>query len=89
MHKFIIEKRIERILSKLEKKNRNLYHQIKNKIKEIINSEDIEHYKNLKYNMKDSKRVHIGHYVLVFQYNKIKDLIVFDDLDHHDNVYKK
>ena len=36
------------------------------KINEIINCEDVEHYKNLTYNMKDSKRVHVGHSVLVF-----------------------
>ena len=59
MHKFVIEKRIEKILSKLEKKDRDLYEQIKNKINEIIRSNEVEHYKNLRYNMKDSKRVQI------------------------------
>ena len=39
--------------------------------------------------MKDSKRVHIGHFVLVFQYDKVIDTINFDDFDHHDNIYSK
>jgi len=39
--------------------------------------------------MKDSKHVHIGHFVLVFQYKKEENLIDFDDFDHHDNIYKK
>ena len=38
--------------------------------------------------MKDSKRVHIGHFVLIFQYDKKIDTIYFDDFDHHDNIYK-
>ena len=63
--------------------------QVLNKINEIINSSDVEHYKNLRYNMKDSKRSHIGHFVLVFQYNKLANSILFDDFDHHDNIYRK
>lgn len=60
-----------------------------NKIEEIINSGDVEHYKNLRYNMKDSKRVHIGHFVLVFQFDFQTNTINFDDFDHHDVVYNK
>jgi len=39
--------------------------------------------------MKDSKRVHLGHFVLVFQFDKKNNKIKFDDFDHHDNIYKK
>ena len=39
--------------------------------------------------MKDSKRVHIGHFVLVFQYDISTDTIKFDDFDHHDKIYNK
>ena len=89
MHNFRISSRLEEILVKLSKKNNVLYKQIKKKISEIINSYDVEHYKNLRYDMKDSKRVHIGHFVLVFQYDKTTDIINFDDFDHHDNIYGK
>lgn len=88
MHKFRFSENLENILVKLRKKNKSLYGQVKKKIDEIINSYDIEHYKNLKYDMKDSKRVHIGHFVLVFQYDKSDDTINFDDFNHHDNIYK-
>jgi len=37
--------------------------------------------------MKDSKRAHVGHFVLVFQYDKKNNLIRFDDFDHHDKIY--
>ena len=89
MHKFKISERLQNILAKLAKKDNNLYEQTLRKIQEIINSYDVEHYKNLRYNIKDSKRAHVGHFVLVFQYNKSDDEINFDDFDHHDNIYRK
>ena len=89
MHKFLIEKKLEKIMIKLEKKNGILYDQIKNKINEVINSENVEHYKNLRHDLKDYKRVHVGHFVLIFKYDKNKNLISFEDFDHHDKIYLK
>lgn len=87
MYKFIVSETLEIILKKLSKKDASLYEQVMKKIDEIINSLDIEHYKNLRYNMKDSKRVHIGHFVLIFQFDKTYQIINFDDFDHHDKIY--
>ncbi len=39
--------------------------------------------------MSERKRVHIGHFVLVFKFMKEKKTIVFVDFDHHDNIYKR
>ncbi len=89
MYKFDVSENLEKILNKLSKKDKDLYNQILKKIDEVINSKDIDHYMNLRYNMKDSKRAHIGHFVLIFQYKKEENLILFDDFDHHDNIYKK
>ena len=89
MHDFRIEKRLEKVLNKLSKKNTELYNQIKSKINEIINSENVEHYKNLRHDLKDYKRVHAGHFVLVFKFDKGKNLISFEDFDHHDKIYVK
>ncbi len=88
MYNFDVSENLEKILNKLSKKDKDLYNQILKKIDEVIHSEDVEHYKNLRYNMKDSKRVHIVHFVLIFQYKKEENLILFDDFDHHDNIYK-
>lgn len=89
MHQYEIKPHLKKILKKLFNKNRVLYEQIIDKIKKIINTNDIGHYKNLRYDLKDQKRVHIGNFVLVFSFNKSKDLISFEDFDHHDNIYKK
>ena len=80
MYNFDVSENLEKILTKLSKKDKDLYNQILKKIDEVINSENVEHYKNLRYNMKDSKRVHIGHFVLIFQYKKEEDIILFDDM---------
>ena len=77
------------LLKKISKKDKQLYDRVFAKMEEVINSYDVEHYKNLRYNMKDSKRAHIGHFVLVFQFDKKNNEINFDDFDHHDNVYGK
>lgn len=70
MHKFEVSEELERKLKKLAKKDKVLHEQLLKKIKEIVSSGDIEHYKNLRYDMNDSKRVHVGSFVLVFQYDK-------------------
>ena len=70
MHDFEIKPELYKKLVKLSKKDKNAYEAVMKKISEIVNSSDVEHYKNLRYDMKDSKRVHIGHFVLVFSYNK-------------------
>ena len=89
MRNYRTTKNFDRILEKLFKKNKTLYEQLLKKMDEIVESYDVEHYKNLRFNMKDSKRVQIGHFVLVFQYDKRTDTLNFDDFDHHDNIYKK
>lgn len=82
-------KNFDRILVKLAKKDKQLYENLLNKMKEILLSSDVEHYKNLGYELKDKKRIHIGHFVLVFEYDKQNDMVFFEDFDHHDNIYKR
>lgn len=88
MYNWKTSEHLREVMKKLSKKDKLLYEQLLKKIDKLINCYDIEHYKNLRYNMKDSKRVHIGHFVLVFQYDKTTNTINFDDFDHHNNIYK-
>ena len=82
-------KNFDRVLVKLEKKDKQLYENLFNKMNEVLSSPDIEHYKNLRYDMKEFKRVQVGHFVLVFKYDKQNDMIYFADFDHHDKIYNK
>ncbi|PIN94915.1 addiction module toxin RelE [Candidatus Pacearchaeota archaeon CG10_big_fil_rev_8_21_14_0_10_30_48] len=81
-------KEFDRLLVKLERKDKQLYENLINKMNEVLNSIDIEHYKNLRYDLKEFKRIHVGHFVLVFKFDKISNLIFFSDFDHHDKIYK-
>ncbi|MEK6847422.1 MAG: type II toxin-antitoxin system RelE/ParE family toxin [Nanoarchaeota archaeon] len=81
-------KEFDRILAKLQKKDRQLYENLLNKMSEILNSANIEHYKNLRYDMKEFKRAHVGHFVLVFKFIKTSNIVFFSDFDHHDKIYK-
>ncbi|MCK5344674.1 MAG: hypothetical protein KAR20_14770, partial [Candidatus Heimdallarchaeota archaeon] len=76
---------ITRKLSKLKKKNRKYYLIVLKKIDQILANPEHK-YKDLHYNMKGIKRVHIGHFVLVFVIDHIRKTISFEDFDHHDKI---
>ena len=86
MYSFKISELLQAKLKKLSAKDKQLHQRVLAKMDEIVNCYDITHYKNLRYNLKDSKRVHVGHFVLIFQYSNQE--IYFDDFDHHDNIYR-
>ncbi len=73
---------------KLFKKDNQTRERIINKIQEITNSGDIEHYKNLKYPLQHLKRVQIGEKVLVFKFDKKDNFISFENFKHHDKIYR-
>ena len=90
MREHEIKPHLQKILKKLFKKDRVAYEAVMNKIKEIVNAENVEHYKNLRYDMSNLKEVHVvKSFVLVFSYNKAKDFISFLDYDHHDNIFDR
>lgn len=89
MKNYEIKPHLKEILNKLSVKDKTMYERVLKKIEEITSSEDIEHYKNLGYDMKDRKRVHLGHFVLVFKLLKEQETISFVDFGHHDEVYER
>jgi len=76
------------ILKSIKKRDKRLYEKLIKKIEEIRRIENENHYKNLKHDLKEYKRVHISHYVLIFKYND-DGSIRLEDFDHHDNIYIK
>ena len=89
MYSYDIKPHLKKVLEKLSKRDKNQYEQVLKKIEEIIKSDSIDRYKNLRYDMKECKRVHIGHFVLVFSFDAEQNLVSFEDYEHHDNIYKK
>ena len=87
MTNYEIKPNLKKIMNKLSKKDKKTYEQIISKISEIITSNNINRYKNLRKPLQGLKRVHInGPFVLTFKCMENK--IVFYDFDHHDNIYK-
>ena len=92
MFNFDLSDELKIKIRKLVKKDNKKAIIINKKIKEIINNDNdgIDRYKNLRYDLKELKRVHIDkHFVLTFKIYKEKNFILFVDFDHHDNVYRK
>lgn len=92
MFDFDISDELKFILKKLVKKDKKKSDIIYKKIKQIVScdEETINHYKNLKHDLKEFKRVHIDRsFVLTFKVDIKNNFILFVDFDHHDEVYKK
>ena len=86
---FEFHKELLKDLIKISKRDPVLYTQVLNKVDEIKNSSDIEHYKNLKHPLQNFKRVHITQkFVLIFKYLKKENKVLFRYFEHRDNVYK-
>jgi len=89
MKKFGVKDGLKKKLRKISKKDNVLHQAVEKKIKEILDCENIDHYKNLRKPMQNYKRVHVkSSFVLIFEYDVEKDYVVFCNLDHHDGVYK-
>ena len=89
MHHYEIRPNLQRIIKKLFKKDNQTRERIIKKIDEIINANSIKHYKNLRHDLKNFKRIQIGEKVLIFSFNKTTNIITFEDFDHHDKIYLK
>jgi len=77
---------LDKILSKLSKKDKLQFEKILKKMDEIVHLSNVDHYKNLRNPLQNYKGVHLGHFVLLFKVEGYT--IIFRYYDHHDNVYK-
>lgn len=79
--------RITKILRKLKKRDVVLFISVQKKISQIGSSNEIsiKHFKNLRHDSSEYKRVHIRSFVLTFTITK--DKIIFETLKHHDDAY--
>lgn len=84
MHAYEFRKGLEREFAKLAKKNPKQLEIIKKKIDDVIKNPD--HYKNLRAPLNHLRRVHIGHFVLLFSVKDKK--VIFEAYEHHDAAYE-
>jgi addiction module RelE/StbE family toxin len=88
MNEYLIENNpeLEEKLNKLKKKDRVIYNRI---IKQMLKlSRNPQFGKPLTFNLKGKRRVHIGHFVLIYQIDEINRKIIFLEFKHHDEAYK-
>ena len=79
-------------LKKLFRQDRRRYEILMKKIESIADSDEftIEHYKNLRHELKEFKRVHVGgSFVLFFRVFRKEKFILFQKLEHHDDAYRR
>ena len=84
---FIITPILRKQIDKLAMKDKVLAIAVNKKIKQIINGDIIflDHFKNLRGDLSNYKRVHVGSFVIIFKIEK--DIIIFDKFRHHDKAY--
>lgn len=71
-------------MRKLKKKDNSLFKRLEFKIEEIL--ETPTHYKPLRDDLKGTRRVHVGHFVIIF---KIQNkTVIFISFKHHNHAYE-
>jgi len=77
---------LDRIFSKLGKKNKKQLQIINKKIQQILDNP--YHFKPLRGDMYGARRVHIDKsFVLTYEIDEEKRVVRLLDFDHHDHVY--
>lgn len=89
MYDFDVSEKFQNILEKLSRKDKLSHKRVIKKIEEIVNSYNVENYKNLRNDLSNFKRVQIGEKVLIFKFDKKENKILFEDFAHHDKIYLK
>ena len=74
-----------KILKRIKKKDKEIFQRISESIFKIVNNPLCG--KPLRNVLRNYRRVHIGHFVLIYEI--INSEIRFLDFDHHDKIYKK
>lgn len=75
----------EKALAKCKKSKPVIFEEVKVKIEKVVRAPYLG--KPLRYSMKNRRRVHLGSFVLVYEFYNGE--LRFLDFDHHDKVYKK
>jgi YafQ family addiction module toxin component len=86
MYIFEIKEGLEKSLQKLAKKDRQLYDIVIKKILRIAENPAIG--KPLRNVLKGKRRVHIGHFVLIYEVDDKEEKVTFIEFEHHDKAYK-
>lgn len=77
--------KFEKVITKLKKKNLTFFNQLVSQMEKAVRMPNIG--KPLRYTLKNRRRLHVGSFVLVYEFYNGE--LRFMDFDHHDKIYKK
>jgi YafQ family addiction module toxin component len=78
--------KLRKKLEKLKKRDKSVYNAIIKKTLQIADNPYLS--KPLHGNLKGKRRVHIGHFVLIYGIDEKERRVFFLDFTHHDEAYK-
>jgi mRNA-degrading endonuclease RelE of RelBE toxin-antitoxin system len=76
---------VEKALKERKRKDPAFFARIGTQILKILREPNVG--KPLRYTLKNRRRIHIGSFVLVYEFHQGE--LRFLDFDHHDRIYKK
>ena len=82
--KIVYSSEVENALKKLKSRNKDFFDRIGNQIIKILREPNIG--KPLRYTLRNRRRVHIGSFVLIYEFHQGE--LRFIDFDHHARIYK-
>ncbi len=86
MYSLEVRESVDRIFSKLAKKDPKKMRIIEKKIKQIC--EKPLHFKPLRVPMQHLRRIHVDkNFVLTYSIDEKNKVVIIEDYDHHDKIY--
>jgi len=86
VYSFEIKEELEKSLLKLAQKDKRHYQSVVKKILQLAGNPEMG--KPLRNVLKGRRRVHVGHFVLLYEVDEKDKRVIFLDFEHHDRAYK-
>ena len=81
-----IKEKLDKKLRELAKRDKVLHIAIQKKITKILENPYLG--KPLRNFLKGKRRIHIGHFILIYEIDEEVKKIIFLNFEHHDKAYK-
>ena len=86
MYSLEVKEGVDRTFTRMAKKDRERLEAVEKKVVEILR--DPHRFKPLRAPMQNTRRVHVGPFVLVYEIDEARMVVVLLDFEHHDRVYR-
>ena len=87
MYALNVKEGVDRTFARMGKKDRKRLEAVAKKVEEIL--EDPHRFKPLRAPLQNTRRVHIGPFVLVYEIDEERKVVTLLDFEPHDTVYRR